>query len=381
MAPTIPKTQKQWTLEGKRGIDSLTWNDQAPVPEVGEYDVLVKFHAASLNYRDLTIPIEGGYPFPTTDSVIPGSDGAGEIVATGSKVTRFTVGDLVLTLFNQEHLSGFLTPRARMTGLGGQLDGTLRQYGAFHELGVVKMPGNLDVMEAATLSCAALTAWNALYGVEGRALRPGDWVLTQGTGGVSMFGLQVCSIHHPPSFAFPAVYWGSSLYVDMVSQFAKAAGAKVIATTSSAAKAEKLKQLGADHVINYKTQPHWGEMARELTGSHEGVAHVIEVGGPTTVAESLAAVRMEGVISIIGYIGGQTEVQPTFHETLVRDCIVRGIQIGSREQLEAMNRAVEGCDIHPVVDEKVFRLEELKEAYQYMWDQKHFGKLRIKIEH
>lgn len=349
----LPATQKKWTLQGKKGIDSLVYNENATIPQIGDCEVLVKFYAASLNYRDLTIPIEGGYPFPTQDGVVPGSDGAGEIISVGSKVSRFAPGDRVATLFNQEHLSGTLSPRIRMTGLGGQIDGTLRQYGAFPELGVVKMPKNLEWLEAGTLSCAALTAWNALFGLESKALKPGDYVLTQGTGGVSMFAVQ----------------------------FAKAAGAIVIATTSSALKASKLKTLGASHVINYHDTPNWGSVAKSLTGDQEGVAHIVEVGGPTTVAESLKAVKMEGVISIIGYIGGQTKEQPTFHQTLVHDCIVRGIQIGSRDQFEAMNRAIEANDIHPVVDDKIFSLEELKEAYQYMWDQKHFGKLRIRIEH
>jgi len=345
---SLPKTTKAWTVQGENGFDSLSFDKQAPVPELGDNDVLVKLHAASLNYRDLIIPL-GKYPFPKKDKVIPGSDGAGEVVATGKKVTRFQKGAKVVTLFNQGHVGGSLDQLTLQTGLGGVLDGTLREYGVFNENGLVAMPENLNWLEGATLSCAALTAWNGLYGL--KPLAAGDWVLTQGTGGVSIFALQ----------------------------FAKAAGAKVIATTSSAKKAETLKKLGADYVINYKEVPNWGEKAKEITKG-KGVNHVIEVGGPKTMAQSLKAVAIDGIISIIGFVGGESEKQPTFLETLSNICTVRGLLVGNRVQFEDMNRCIEANDIHPVVDEKVFKLEELKEAYQYQFDQKHFGKLCIKID-
>lgn len=346
MAPT---TTRQWTVDGKDGFDSLKFHESAKIPEMGDHDVLVKIHAASLNYRDLIIP-KGKYPFPEKSGVIPGSDGAGTVEAVGSRVTRFKPGDKVITLFNQGHLAGSLDGASLGTGLGGAIDGTLRDYAAFDEQGLVHVPKNLNFYEAATLTCAGLTAWNALYGLESRALKPGDTVLTQGTGGVSIFALQ----------------------------FAKAAGATVIATTSSKEKAEILKKHGADHVINYKENPNWGEEAMKLTGG-VGITHVVEVGGPTTMAQSLKAVAIDGVISIIGFLGGFSKDQPTFLECLNNICTVRGILVGSRLQFEAMNRAIEANDIHPVVDEKVFELKDLKEAYQYMWDQKHFGKLTIKV--
>lgn len=163
-------------------------------------------------------------------------------------------------------------------------------------------------------------------------------------------------------------------------QFAKAAGAKVIATTSSAEKAATLKKLGADEVINYKENPNWGETAKGLTPGKEGVHHVVEVGGPTTMAQSLKAIKIDGIISIIGFLGGHSKDQPTFLDCLSNICTVRGVYVGSRLQMEDMNRAIEANDIHPVIDKKVFSLEQAKEAYQYMWDQKHFGKLCIKIE-
>lgn len=344
-----PSTTKQWKVEGKSGFDALKFDESAPIPKLGDKDVLVKINGASLNYRDLIIP-KGGYPFPQKDGVIPGSDGAGVVESVGSGVTRFKPGDRVVTLFSAGHIAGSLDASSIATGLGGALDGTLRSYGVFSEQGLVATPTNLTDLEASTLSCAGLTAWNALYGLESRALKQGQWVLTQGTGGVSIFALQ----------------------------FAKAAGARVIATTSSAAKVETLKKLGADHVINYRETPNWGEQAKEITGG-TGVQHVVEVGGPKTMAQSLKAIAIDGVITIIGFIGGMDKEQPSFLDALMNICTVRGILVGSRHQMEDMVRAIEANDIHPVVDEKVFELEELKEAYQYMWDQKHFGKLTIKV--
>lgn len=271
---------------------------------------------------------------PQADNTVPGSDGAGIVEAVGKSVTRFKKGDKVVTLFNQGHLAGSLDHASLSTGLGGSLDGCLRQRAVFDEQGLVHMPKNLNYIEAASLTCAGLTAWNALYGL--KQLAPGDWVLTQGTGGVSIFALQ----------------------------FAKAAGARVIATTSSTEKADRLKGLGADHVINYKEDANWGETAKKLTEGL-GVQHVVEVGGPNTMAQSLKAIAFDGVITVIGFIGGPgAEQQPTLAETLMNFCIVRGVLVGSRLQFEQMNKAVEANDIKPVIDEKIFKLEELREAYQ-----------------
>lgn len=254
-----------------------------------------------------------------------------------------------MTLFNQGHQFGAVDIASTVTGLGGAVDGTLRQYAVFNETGLSRAPENLNALESATLTCAGLTAWNALYGL--KPLLPGQWVLVQGTGGVSIFALQ----------------------------FAKAAGAKVIATTSSADKFETLKKLGADHVINYKEDPSWGSTAKKLTTGGAGVDHILEVGGQATLEQSVQAVKFEGVISIIGFLGG-VKATTSALDALVHICTFRGIYVGSREQLEAMIAAVEANDIHPVLDKKVFTLEQAKEAYQYMWDQKHFGKVAIKVE-
>lgn len=317
------------------------------------------------------------YPFPLGLPVVPGSDGAGTVVKTGAKVTQWKKGDKVVTLFNQAHQFGPMTVTASKSGLGGVLDGTIRQYGGksffffhpsfsplslqtpfltkqiktpvFNENGLVPLPRNLNPIQGATLTCAALTSWNALYGL--KPLLPGQTVLVQGTGGVSLFALQ----------------------------FAKAAGAVVIATTSTKEKGDKMKQLGADHVINYVEDPNWGETARKLTTDGVGVDHIIEVGGAGTMTQSLKAVRFEGVISLIGFLGG-AEPKDSILEPLSRVCTLRGVYVGSRAQMLDMIAAIEANDIRPVVDGQVFTLETAKQAYEYMWAKKHFGKVGIKIE-
>ena len=254
-------------------------------------------------------------------------------------MTRFKTGDDVVSLFNQGLIAGALTPSLLGGGTGGAVDGVLRQYAVWSEENLVSSPKNLDLKEASTLSCAALTAWNALYGVEGRQLRNGQTVLTQGTGGVSIFALQ----------------------------FAKAAGARVIATTSSAEKAKILKDLGADHVINYKEDKNWGETAQKLSPNGYGVDFVIEVGGPETMKQSLISIKREGIITIIGFLAGRPgEGQPGFLDVLTHGCVVRGVLVGSRIQFEEMNAAIEAANIKPVVDKEVFPFEKLQDAYQYM---------------
>lgn len=343
-----PSTMKQWNVGGRDGFDSLKLTKDAKVPELRDHQVLVKWHAASLNYRDLVIP-KGQYPMPLADNVIPGSDGAGVVEAVGPRVTRWKEGDKVTSLFTNGFVAGDLNPSLLGNTIGGSADGVLREYSAYDEGDLVPMPKTLNFQEAATLPCAAVTAWDALYGLPSKALKPGQTVLVQGTGGVSIFALQ----------------------------FAKAAGARVIATTSSEAKTQKLKSLGADHVINYKTNPSWGQEAKENTPDGWGVDIIVEVGGPATIEQSFGAIKMGGVITIIGFIAGQAEKEPSFLTVLRTHAIVRGILVGSRTQAEDMGKAIDASNIKPVVDEKSFKLDDLKEAYQYMWDQKHFGKLSI----
>lgn len=274
------------------------------------------------------------------------------MLATGKRVTRFKPGDKVVTIINQTQLSGLFTEDDLKSGLGGAVHGTLREIGIFDAQGLVKMPEGISFMEAASLSCAGLTAWNALYGLSGRQLLAGQWVLIQGTGGVSIFALQ----------------------------FAKATGARVIATTSSSEKAKLLERLGADHVINYHDDPEWGSTARKLTGG-VGVDIVVEVGGPTTLHQSVKSVKMEGIISIIGFVGGPQGDMPSLLTCWTSHFMGRGIACGSRAQMEEMCRAIEANPekLRPVIDPKTFQLEELKEAYEYLGKRKHQGKIGIQI--
>ncbi|EXL65544.1 alcohol dehydrogenase [Fusarium oxysporum f. sp. conglutinans race 2 54008] len=350
MSQSIPRTVKQWKITGKNGFDSLEFCEEA-VPALGDNQVLVKIQGASLNYRDLIIP-HSKYSFPEKKGVVAGSDGAGTVLAVGKHVQRFKPGDKVVTLFNQTHLGGNLDDLTIQSGLGGVVDGTLRTVGAFDENGLVHMPSGLSFIEAATLTCAGLTAWNGLFGLTDKRVSAGQWVLTQGTGGVSIFAVQ----------------------------FAKAIGARVIATTSSNEKAELLKKLGADHIINYREVPDWGIKAKELTGG-AGVDHVVEVAGPTSMKQSLSSVKIDGLISIIGSVGGSAQDQPGFLDNLTKLCTTRGFLVGSRTQMEDMCRAVEANvdKLRPVVDPKVFTLEQVKEAYEYQWAGKHQGKVCIQI--
>ncbi|EEU37003.1 uncharacterized protein NECHADRAFT_52268 [Fusarium vanettenii 77-13-4] len=349
----MSRTTRCWTINGREnGIDELSFGS-IPIPRLGDHDVLVRMRGASLNYRDLVIA-EGKYPFGHKQPVIAASDGAGEVVEAGANVTRWKIGDKVVTLFNQAHQVEPIDAAAAVSGLGSAIDGTLTEYGVFNEDGLVRLPSNLNFPEGATLSCAGLTSWNALYGL--KPVKAGDTVLVQGTGGVSIFGLQ----------------------------FAKAAGANVIATTSSAEKAEFLKKLGADHVINYKEDVNWGETARNLTPNKRGVDHILQAGGPGTMPQSLKAVRLEGVIHVIGAINYLDQTLPpdsvTVSDVIVHMCIVRGFLVGSRRQMEDMARAVEEYDIHPVIDKRVFAFEEAKEAYEYLRQQRYIGKVTINFD-
>ena len=292
-----------------------------------------------------------------TNPVTPSSDGAGIIHSTGPKVTTFKPGDKVCThLLQKKPYTETATMTDIVTGLGHGMDGTLRSYGIFHETGLVRMPKGLSYVEASTLPCAALTAWNALFGLkrERSNLGKGDVVLVQGTGGVSVIAMQ----------------------------FALALDATVIATTSTEAKAQRLSALGAHHVINYKTDPNWGETAKRLTPERKGVDVVVDVGGLATLTESLKAVRPEGLISVTGVLSGSSDALQTSNllGCLVNVCVARGVVLGTREQFDDMNRFVEEKKVKPVVDEKLFGFEEVKEAYKYMKEQRHFSKISITID-
>lgn len=288
------------------------------------------------------------------------SDGAGVVMEVGSRVREFSKGDRVITVFNQGHQYGDIDPYAASTGVGGTIDGCFRQFGVYNESGLVKSPKNLTALESSTLPGAALTSWNALYGL--RPIKAGQWVLVQGTGGVAISGLQVWSLGTIIRKSRMQETVGSNVS----SQLAKAAGATVIATTSSEEKATKLRASGADHVINYRDEPDWGEVARRLTPGQAGVDYILDIGGTNTLDQSLKCIKMEGIINLIGFLGGSDQSQPGFLDALSHICTVRGLYVGSRAMLKDMVQAFEANNIRPVLDPKVFMLEQGKEALEYL---------------
>ena len=322
--------------------DSLTMQER-DVPRPGPGQVLVRLKACSLNYRDLLI-ITGRYPGIDSKGLVPVSDGAGEVVEVGAGVDRFKSGDRVTGCFFETWLSGPMLPAHYSAAIGGSTPGVLSEYRVFEAAALVATPAHLSDEEAATLPCAALTAWNALY--EGRQLVPGETVLVLGTGGVSMFALQ----------------------------FAKASGAQVIATSSSDAKLAKAKALGADHLINYRSHPDWEQKVLEVTGG-VGVDHVVEVGGPGTLQRSIAAARHAGAVHLIGVLTGG-EINPL--AVLFRTTLLRGVFVGSRDMFEAMNKLITARQIKPVID-RVFDFTDARAALAHLEGASHFGKVVIRI--
>ncbi|MBI4862962.1 MAG: NAD(P)-dependent alcohol dehydrogenase [Candidatus Riflebacteria bacterium] len=331
-------------IRGSFGLDSLTVTDR-PRPEAGPGQVLVKVNAVSLNYRDLLVA-KGQYNPKIPLPLIPGSDGVGEIVAVGPGVDDWKVGDRVAGTFFQAWAEGELTDdRARST-LGGDRDGVFAEYVALERGGVVKVPAHLTDEQAATLPCAALTAWNAL--VTRGKIKAGDSVLVQGTGGVSIFALQ----------------------------FARMMGARVIATSKSDAKLRRVRELGASDGINYQETPKWDEAVRQLTEGR-GVDHIVEVGGAGTLERSFKAVRRGGRVSLIGVLAGNAAgVNPT--PVLMKGITLQGIFVGSRQMFSEMNRAVAQSGLVPVVD-RVFPLEEARQAFAHMESGAHFGKIVLRL--
>lgn len=319
-------------------LDNLVIEERAePRPAAGE--ICIRVRASSLNYHDYAV-VTG--MLPAAAGRIPMSDGAGEVVAVGAGVTRFAVGDAVMSTFFPQWVGGPVSA-ARVQGVpGDHVDGFAAEYVAGSAEQFTRVPAGYSAEEAATLPCAALTAWRALF-VENR-IKPGSWVLTQGTGGVSVFALQ----------------------------FAKAAGARVIATSSVPAKLERLRALGADHVIDYRAQPEWGVVARELTGG-VGVDEVVEIGGAGTLAQSIEATRSGGHISLIGVLAGWAGEVPTA-AIMWKNITVSGITVGSRDDQEAMIAALETNGIKPVID-RCFPLAGIAEAFAYQASQQHFGKI------
>lgn len=319
------------------GLDKISTADR-PLAELGEHDVLIRMKAVSLNYRDFLIA-KGLYSRSLKLPLVPLSDGCGDVVATGKSVTRVKTGDRVTPVFMQKWLGGRLTAEASKSALGGAIDGVLRDEGIFHEDGLVKVPSHLSHEEAATLPCAALTAWNALF--EHGSIAPGDSVLTLGTGGVSIFALQ----------------------------FAKAAGAKVYITSSSDDKLARAQKLGADVCVNYSKNSDWEKVVLQKSG--EGVDHVVELGGAGTLERSLKAVKVGGHLSLIGRLTDGL-FDPT--RLLMKGACLQGIFVGSREMFERMNRAIELNNIKPVID-RTYKVDQITEALQSMEKGSHFGKI------
>jgi NADPH:quinone reductase-like Zn-dependent oxidoreductase len=333
---------KQMVVRKPGGLDRLETRDCAePRPPAGH--ILVRVRASSLNYHDYVVCLGG---IPTPDGRVPMSDGAGEVIAVGEGVTLWEPGDRVLSAFFPDWHAGPPQAATFASVPGDGADGFAAEYVAMPETAFTRMPDAYDFQQAATLPCAALTAWRAVA-VEA-SIKPGDWVLVQGTGGVSVFALQ----------------------------FAKAAGARVIATSSSDEKLERVRGLGADHIINYKETPEWGRAAFDMTGGR-GVDEIVEIGGPGTLAQSIKAARVNGHISLIGVLTGVSGDVPTaaFFSKNLR---MSGITVGSQSMQTDMIRAIEANGIEPVIDTS-FPLTDLADAFRHQAAQKHFGKITLEI--
>jgi len=342
---SIPQTYREYRLPKFEGVQSLTLQHAQPRP-LKLNEVLVKVHAVSVQFRDMLI-IKGMYGLPVKENLIPGSDMAGEVVAVGEDITRWKAGDRVVCNFALDFLAGDLTDEAIATSLGGPIDGVLAEYKIVPAHALLQIPEHLSYEEASTLPCAAITAYSALMGL--RPLKGGETVLIQGTGGVSIFGLQ----------------------------FAVASGATVIVTSSSDEKLEFARKLGAKHLINYKKTPNWDEEVMKITKGR-GVDHVVEVGGAGTMSKSMNCVRVMGFIYLIGFVSGNGDYSDLILKGILKAINFVGVQIGSKAQFEDMNRLIEANGIKPVVD-KVFSFEQAPDAFAYLEKQQHVGKIVIKV--
>lgn len=332
---------RAYEIVSDAGVDALALN-QRQSPEPGWGEILVDLRASSINYRDLSTiedPAPRGIVYPR----IPNSDGAGEVIDVGPGVTRFKAGDRVAGCFFQNWSDGGISTAAMASALGGPIDGILAEKVLLREAGAVHVPGHMSFEEAATLPCAALTAWNCL--VEQGRLKAGKTALFLGTGGVSIFGLQI----------------------------AKMMGARAIVTSSSDDKLERARSLGADELINYRQTPEWEARVMELTDG-SGVDVTIETGGGGTLEKTIEATRIGGTISLIGVLTGGT-INPT---AVMRKSIrLQGVYVGSRRMFEEMNAALTLNRVHPVIDQ-VFEFEDARSAFHTMRTAGHFGKLVVK---
>lgn len=320
---------------------------EAPARAPAPHEVCVRIRAVSLNFRDLMLA-RGWYPNASSEPVVPCSDGAGEVIAVGSAVRGFKPGDRVVSVFSPYWLDGEPTPANVVDSLGGAVDGVLAQEVTLPETAWLKMPAHLDFVEAATLPCSGVTAWNAMFAYN--RLRPGATVLLLGTGGVSIIALQL----------------------------AHAAGLRSIITSSSDDKLERARQLGADLTINYRKTPEWQDEVRRLTEG-AGADLVLEVGGEGTLSRSVAATRMHGEVVLIGGVTGFGGGDFNPIALMLGSQMMRGVYVGSRHMAEELYRLVEVRGIKPVVD-RVFGFAQAQEAYEYLASGQHFGKVAIRVD-
>ncbi|HEY9126262.1 MAG TPA: NAD(P)-dependent alcohol dehydrogenase [Acidobacteriaceae bacterium] len=335
---------RQWQISSF-GIDALQLVEKEPIAPTADH-VLVRVHALSINYRDLMV-VEGRYNPKLRMPRVPCSDGAGEIIAVGEGVTQWKPGDRVAGIFMQNWLDGAPDSKNVKGALGGDVDGMATTEVVLAESGLVRIPDHLSYEEAATLPCAAVTAWNALFTAS--EIKPGKTVLIEGTGGVSIFALQ----------------------------FAKLAGARVLGISSSDEKLERAKELGLDAGLNYRTTPDWEKWTLEQTGG-EGVDLVVEVGGAGTLPRAIKAARPWGVVAQIGVLSGASEpvdVRPI----LSRQIYIHGVYVGSRANFVAMNAAIAQAKLKPVID-CVFPFAEFPKALRHMEGAAHFGKVVVSVE-
>tara|TARA_B100001989_G_scaffold50520_1_gene32707 strand:+ start:2030 stop:3037 length:1008 start_codon:yes stop_codon:yes gene_type:complete len=333
---------KQIQLSKPGGLENLKLTD-TETPSLKDNEVLLKVHASSLNYHDLMVALG---LIPTEDKRVPLSDAAGEILEVGKDVSRWTVGDKVMSMCFPNWVSG--PPKYNLLSfIGDNQDGYATELISIPESAITKIPSNLNFKEAATLPCAGLTAWRALVD-EGR-LKSGETVLVQGTGGVSVFALQL----------------------------AKTFGATVIATSSSEEKLEKLKSLGADHLINYKAHPEWGKEVLKIT-NNEGVDHVVEVGGAGTFSESVRCTKLAGHIALIGVLSGPSVSEIILPRIFLKQIRLSGIAMANQDSQIAMIDYLEKNEIKPEISDS-FDLKDLGAAFQHQIDNKHFGKISIDI--
>lgn len=331
-------------VETVGSLDNLKLVDR-PEPRPGDGQVLVRLRAATLNYRDL-VTTAGGYgSHQRRENLIPLSDGAGEVVEIGAGVTKWATGDRVVGHIFPKWLTGRPNEDRLSASLGGSVDGVACEYRVFGEDEILRVPDHLSYPEAAALPCAALTAWVSV--IEQGRTGPGQSVLTQGTGGVSLFALQ----------------------------FAKMAGAQIVATSSSAEKLERLRELGANHVINYREDANWGHTALRFVP--EGVDLVVEIGGGQTMAQSLRAVRMGGTISVIGVVAGARH-DLNVPVLILKNVRLQGASAGNRDHFADMLAAIAHHKLHPVMD-RTFALAELRDALEHLRSGRHVGKVAIAI--